>query len=137
MSNPGDTPPPTSQEEDAPREKVTPEQDRTVKMLGLWEAARAGLQARLEGDLEDKELTASFYDTAVGFLRDSGITAQTALEAKDNLEALRQAEIVASIVAITEDNDDYTPPSPEKTKPGEGTAEVVPLNAPFTPRPPR
>ena len=116
--------------EDGPAQEVTPQQERTLKMLGLWEATRAGLQVRLEDD-EDGELSASFFNTAVRFLEASGISAQTAIEAKDALEALRMAELVQSIVDLDKPDD----PQPSPKKAGKGTTEVVPLNTPFTPRP--
>ncbi len=137
MTKPGDTPPPTPEEEEEAPPKVAPQDARTLKMLDLWEAARAGLQARLEDDVEEGELTASFYDTAVGFLRDSGISARTIIEAKDALEDIRMREIVQSIKEITEDAGQDEAPLPTKANGKKVPAEVVPLNAPFTPRPPR
>ena len=121
----GDTTPP----------ELTPEARRLL-MLGLWGATLEGLKARLEGD-DAKNLTASFFDTCVGFLRDNGITAETAAEAKEAMEDLKMAALVQSIVDVQDDADDaddeIAPPAPVKT---EG-AEVAPLNRPFETRPPR
>ncbi len=125
---------PLSTEDTAAPPEVTPEARRLL-MLGLWSATLEGLKARLEGD-EAGALTASFYDTVVGFLRDSGINTDTVTEAKEGLEDLKMAALVQSIKDVTDDTEpEYTPPkAPVKTS---ESAEVVPLNRPFEPRPPR
>ena len=116
-----DTTPPT----------VTPE-DRRLQMLDLWSATLEGLKARLEGD-EAGALTASFYDTVVGFLRDSGINADTVTEAKDAITDMH-ADLIQQIKEVTADQGEpEVPQAPAKAV----QAEVVPLNRPFEPRPPR
>ena len=113
---------------------VTPEA-RRLQMLDLWSATLEGLKARLEGD-EAGALTASFYDTVVGFLRDSGINAETVTESKGALDGLSAdlVQQIAEIKAEQDADDGYRPPAPEKTP---EPAVVVPLNRPFEPRPPR
>ncbi len=125
-----------STEDTAPPE-VTPEA-RRLAMLGLWSATLEGLKARLEGD-ETGALTASFYDTVVGFLRDSGINADSVAEAKEAMADLRMAELVQSIKDVTEDAEDgdahrYGAP-PEKTT--KDDVPVAPLNRVFEVKPPR
>ena len=133
MNDTKGAPPATSEE--GPAQKVTPQQERTLKMLGLWEATRAGLQARLEDD-DAGELTASFFGATVRFLEASGISALTVIEAKDALEQLKMAELVVSIEQATEDAVDAASPAPPGAEP-EASTEGTPLSAPFTPRPPR
>ena len=125
--------------EGAPQE-ATPKA-RKVQMLDLWGVTLEALKARLEGDGAG-ELTASFYDTVVDFLRDSGINADTVTETKEGLEDLKMAALVQSIVDVTEDTDaaedDHTPPkAPVEKASTVKTSKVVPLHQPFTPRPPR
>ncbi len=115
-----------------PLEVMTPE-DRRLLMLGLWSATLEGLKARLEGE-DAENLTASFYDTVVGFLRDSGINADTVTEAKDAMTDLHE-DIARQVAEVMAEDADPTPP-PVKAKPVV-QAEVVPLNRPFEPRPPR
>ena len=114
--------------------ELTPE-DRRLLMLGLWSATLEGLKARLEGE-DAKDLTASFYDTVVGFLRDSGINADSVAEAKEGLEDLKMAALVQSIKDVTEDGDAprYEAP-PEKAT--EDAVPVAPLSRPFETRTPR
>ena len=115
--------------------EVTPEA-RRLAMLGLWSATLEGLKARLEGDEAD-QLTASFFDTCVGFLRDSGISADTVAEAKEGLEDLKMAALVQSIVDVQEDTEPaYTPPK-APVKALESATVVAPLNRPFETHPPR
>ena len=117
----------------------TPEARRLL-MLGLWSATLEGLKARLEGD-DAENLTASFFDTCVGFLRDNGITAETAAEAKEAMEDLKMAALVQSIVDVQDDATDADdagiapPKTPVKTESAQ--AVVAPLNRPFETRPPR
>ena len=117
-----DTTPPT----------VTPE-TRRLQMLDLWSATLEGLKARLEGDEADT-LTASFYDTVVGFLRDSDVNANTVAEAKDAMVDLHD-DIARQVAEVMAEDAAPTPPPPVKAKPVQ--AEVVPLHRPFEPRPPR
>ncbi len=112
---------------------LTPE-DRRMLMLGLWSATLEGLKARLEGD-EAGALTASFYDTVVGFLRDSGINADTVTEAKDAMTDLHE-DIARQVAEVMAEDANPAPPPPVKTKPVV-QAEVAPLHRPFEPRPPR
>ena len=112
--------------------EATPEARRLL-MLGLWGATLEGLKARLEGDEAD-QLTASFYDTVVGFLRDSGINADTVTEAKDAMTDLHE-DIARQVAEVMAEDADPAPP-PVKAKPAV-QAEVVPLNRPFQTRPPR
>jgi len=116
----------------------TPEA-RRLQMLDLWGATLEGLKARLEGD-DAANLTASFFDTCVGFLRDNGITAETAAEAKEAMEDLKMAALVQSIVDLDDDADaddaGITPPkAPAKTESAQ--AVVAPLERPFDLRTPR
>ncbi len=110
---------------------LTPE-DRRLLMLGLWSATLEGLKARLEGDDAD-QLTASFFDTCVGFLRDSGINADTVTEARDAMTDLHE-DIARQVAEVMAEDADPTPP-PAKAKVTE--AVVVPLHRPFEPHPPR
>ncbi len=123
--------------EDTTPPEATPE-ERRLAMLGLWSATLEGLKARLEGE-DAKDLTASFYDTVVGFLRDSGINADSVAEAKEAMADLRMAELVQSIKDVTEDAEDgdthrYGAP-PEKTT--KDDVPVAPLNRVFEVKPPR
>ena len=122
----------TLEDTTAPPE-VTPE-DRRLQMLDLWSATLEGLKARLEGD-EAGALTASFYDTVVGFLRDSGINADTVTEAKDAMTDLHE-DIARQVAEVMAEDAGPTPPPPVKAKPV-AQAEVVPLHRPFETRPPR
>ena len=117
-------------------EEVTPE-DRRLAMLGLWSATLEGLKARLEGDEADT-LTASFFDTCVGFLRDSGINADSVTEARDAMVDLNAdiARQVAEVVEVMEADAEPTPPPPVKAE-AVVQAEVIPLHRPFETRPPR
>ena len=119
----GDTTPP----------ELTPEARRLL-MLGLWSATLEGLKARLEGD-EAGALTASFYDTVVGFLRDSGISADTVAEAKDALTDMH-TDLIQQIKEVTADQG-VEPEVPQAPAKPIVQAEVVPLNRPFETRPPR
>ena len=111
---------------------ATPEARRLL-MLELWRATLAGLLARLEGD-EAEKLTASFFDTCVGFLRDSGISADTVTEVKDALTDMH-SDLAQQIKEITAAQDEeIAPPPPPKA---ESAAVVMPLHLPFEPRPPR
>ena len=112
--------------------EVTPEARRLL-MLGLWSATLEGLKARLEGDDAD-QLTASFYDTVVAFLRDSDVNANTVTEAKDAMTDLHE-DIARQVAEVMAEDADPAPP-PVKAKPAV-QAEVVPLNRPFQTRPPR
>ena len=111
----------------------TPEARRLL-MLGLWSATLEGLKTRLEGD-EAENLTASFFDTCVAFLRDSGINADTVTEAKDAMVDLHE-DIARQVAEVMAEDANPAPPPPVKAKPV-AQAEVVPLHRPFEPRPPR
>ena len=113
---------------------VTPE-DRRLLMLELWGATLEGLKARLEGDEADK-LTASFFDTCVGFLRDSGISADTVTEVKDAMEDMH-TDLAQQIKEITAaQNEESAPPTaPVKTE--KPALTVVPLERPFEVKPTR
>ncbi len=117
-------------EDTAAPPEVTPEA-RRLAMLGLWSATLEGLKARLEGDEAD-QLTASFFDTCVGFLRDSGINADTVTEAKDAITDLHE-DIARQVAEVMAEDADPAPP-PVKAK---AVAEVAPLHRPFETCPPR
>ncbi len=124
-------------EDTAAPPEVTPEA-RRLAMLGLWSATLEGLKARLEGE-DAKDLTASFYDTVVGFLRDSGINADSVAEAKEAMADLRMAELVQSVKDVTEDTEDgdahrHGAPPEKATK---DAVPVAPLNRVFEVKPPR
>ena len=112
--------------------EVTPEA-RRLAMLGLWSATLEGLKARVEGD-EAGALSASFFDTCVAFLRDSGINADSVAEAKEGLEDLKMAALVQSIVDLQEDAEDEYP---LPTAPEKPALAVAPLERPFETLPPR
>ncbi len=120
-----------STDDTAPPE-VTPEARRLL-MLGLWSATLEGLKARLEGEDAD-QLTASFFDTCVAFLRDSDVNANTGAEAKDAMTDLHE-DIARQVAEVMAEDANPTPP-PVKAKPVV-QAEVAPLHRPFEPRPPR
>ncbi len=123
---------------DTPEDTAAPPKDtpeaRRLLMLGLWSATLEGLKARLESDDAD-QLTASFFDTCVGFLRNSGINADTVTEARDAMTDLHEdiARQVAEVMEADAENE-IAPPAPVKAP---ESAEVVPLNRPFETRPPR
>ena len=113
--------------------EATPEA-RRLAMLGLWEATLEGLKARLEGE-DAENLTASFYDTVVVFLRDSDVNANTVTEAKDAITDMH-ADLIQQIAEVMEADpaEDSTPKAPAKAV---AQAEVAPLHRPFETRPPR
>ncbi len=123
-----------STEDTAAPPEVTPE-TRKLQMLDLWGATVQHLLDRLQGDEADK-LTASFMDTVVGFLRDSGINADTVTEIKDAMTDMH-ADLIQQIKEVTADQGEpEVPQAPVKAK-AVVQAEVVPLHRPFEPRPPR
>ncbi len=122
---------------DTPEDTAAPPKDtpeaRRLLMLGLWSATLEGLKARLEGE-DAENLTASFYDTVVGFLRDSDVNANTVTEAKDAITDMH-TDLVQQVAEVmgADAAEDAAPP-PVKAK---AVAEVAPLHRPFETRPPR
>lgn len=131
MTTKDDTPTPA---EGPPGEVTT--KDRRARILDLWGATLKGLKDRLEGD-DAKDLSASFFDVVVDFLRDSGINADTVTEAKDAVSDLH-ADIARQVKEVMADDVvDFTPTASTPEKASTESAVVVPLDRPFAPRPPR
>ena len=68
----------------------TPADQRRERMVALWGSTLDAFKSRLEAD-KAGELSASFMSEITGFLRDSGISAETLEEANEVLERYRRA----------------------------------------------
>ena len=100
-------------------------------MLHLWGETLEVFRARLKADKKG-QLSASYMQTITAFLAQSGISAETAEEAKEAVEDLATAQLLRDIKEATKDAEPA--PRAATSTPVEPTG--APLDRPFAPRPP-
>ena len=100
-------------------------------MLDLWGETLEVFRARLKSDKKG-QLSASYMQTITAFLAQSGISAETAEEAKEAVEDLATAQLLRDIEEATKDAEPA--PRAATSTPAEPTG--APLDRPFDPRPP-
>ena len=105
---------------------------RREAMLGLWGETLEVFRARLKADKKG-QLSASYMQTVTAFLAQSGISAETADEAKEALDDLATAALIREIELASQAIDQV--PRVSSSKPTTATAGA-PLDQPFAPRPP-
>ena len=91
---------------------TTDAEGRREEMLVLWGITLTAFKARLEAD-KDGELSASFFDTVITFLRDSDISAETVDEARTAVQDLATQKLLRDLEEATADIE----PTPEPTPP--------------------
>ena len=104
--------------------------ERRDLMLDLWGETLAVFRARLKAD-KGGQLSASYMATVTAFLAQSGISAETADEAKEAIEDLATAQLLRDIEEATKDT------APPASTPTSKATAGAPLDRPFEPRPPR
>ena len=106
--------------------------ERRDLMLELWGETLGVFRARLKADKKG-QLSASYMQTITAFLAQSGISAETADEAKEAVEDLATAQLLRDIEAATKD----TARAPKTTESAPVKPTGSPLDQPFEPRTPR